>query len=375
MAGRGLETRSANVSTPHLDDLFAPDELAGMQAGGYVKTQTHPEHHYRIYNYTQRAQFDRVWNTVTKTCRGLIVNPQGEIIARPFEKFFNLVDHSHDALPGGRVVVTDKLDGSLGILYPTPEGHSIATRGSFTSEQARHATRLWQERYHGEFEPNPDWTYLFEIIYPANRIVVDYQDLDDLVLLGAVETRTGKSVPIAETGQHWPGPRAEQLPYRDLEEALAAPVRDGREGVVLHFLETDLRVKVKYEEYVRLHRIVTGVSERRIWEALSNDQDIEAWLEAVPDEFYDFVAETRGRLLEEHARLAQEARQRQTELLASLGENWQRKDYAAKVTSMNWPLAKTLFLLLDGRSIDGAIWDHLRPAEHLPLFSRNEDNS
>jgi hypothetical protein len=54
-----------------------------------------------------------------------------------------------------RCVVTDKLDGSLGILYPTPDGHAIATRGAFVSEQALHATELWLDRYAGWLPPLP----------------------------------------------------------------------------------------------------------------------------------------------------------------------------------------------------------------------------
>jgi RNA ligase len=361
--------------TAQIHDVFDENLLAEMLATGYVKRQAHPEHGYWIYNYTQHTQFDRVWNEVTRNCRGLITDAGGRVLARPFPKFFNLAEHHGAELPVENVIVTDKLDGSLGILYPTPDGHRVATRGSFVSEQAEHATRVWRERYQDRFEPEPSWTYLFEIVYPENRIVVDYHDLDDLVLLGAVETRSGRSVALEIAGANWPGPKVEELPYRSLEEALAAPVRDGREGLVLHFSDTDLRVKVKYEEYVRLHRLVTGVSERRIWEALSQGHDIAPWLEAVPDEFYHFVRATRERMLSDHQELKHEAERRQRNLLASLEDGWTRKDYAEKVNESDWALKKTLFSLLDGKSIDDAIWQHLRPEEHRPLFSRHEDTN
>ena len=100
---------------------------------GYVKATRHPTAPLTIYNYTNRAQFDRVWNDTTRTCRGLIVHDDDTIVARPFRKFFN---HGEvDEIPGGPVRVLDKLDGSMGVLYHDGDGWAIATRGSFTSEQ------------------------------------------------------------------------------------------------------------------------------------------------------------------------------------------------------------------------------------------------
>ena len=43
------------------------------------------------------------------------------------------------------------------------------------------------------FCPKPGKTYLFEIIYPENRIVVDYGDYKGLVLIDVIDNETGKS--------------------------------------------------------------------------------------------------------------------------------------------------------------------------------------
>lgn len=360
--------------TTHLDDVFDPALLEQMLTQKMVKVQRHPDTDLFVYNYTQFAQFERVWNPVTLACRGLIVDAGRRVVARPFRKFFNVSEHASDALPGGAVHVTDKLDGSLGVLYQYGNGHAIATRGSFTSEQACHATKLWQERYARVFAPNPAWTYLFEIVYPDNRIVVDYHGLDDLILLGAVDIASGRSISLTDAASGWTGPVAEEFPFTTLEEALAAPARGNCEGIVVHFTDSDLRVKVKHDEYVRLHRLVTGVSERRVWEALSQGQDLAPWLEAVPDEFHTFVSSTRDRLAGDFAHLTLEAARRYDNLVASLPDGWGRKDFAAGVAEMDWPLARTMFLLLDGRGIDHAVWGALRPEEHVPLFTRNEDS-
>ena len=70
------------------------------------------------------------------------------------------------------VEVTDKHDGSLGILYPAPDGrNAVATRGAFESAQALHASELYRREYERAWRPESGWTYLWEIVYPANRIV------------------------------------------------------------------------------------------------------------------------------------------------------------------------------------------------------------
>lgn len=358
-----------------LDDLFDRQELARMLSERYVKITRHPELPLRILNYTNHTQFDNEWNDVTRACRGLIVDDAERVVARPFAKFFNLDQHTDRALPVGEVHVTEKLDGSLGILYPTPDGHAVATRGSFTSMQALHATALWRERYEDTAELNPNWTYLCEIIYPANRIVVDYNGLDDLILLGAVELATGRSVPLHNARSGWPGPVVEEHPYTTLQAAIAAEPRSNAEGFVVHFVADDVRVKLKHSEYVTLHRLITGVSERRVWEALSSGVDHDEWLTGVPDELFHFVRTTRETLRARFAELEAGLQTAHTELLAGLPAGYTRKDFAEAVAELlpKYPLAKGLFALQDGKDYSRLLWGELRPAEHVPFFQQSLD--
>lgn len=361
--------------TSTLDQLFDVQLLEQMLAERYVKATPHPELPLRILNYTQHAQYDGVWNDVTRACRGLIVDHDDRVVARPFAKFFNLEQHGAHNLPGGPVHVTEKLDGSLGILYPAGDGHAVATRGSFTSDQAAHATAVWQHRYAAHATLHPGWTYLCEIIYPANRIVVDYAGLDDLVLLGAVDIATGRTVTLDDARAGWPGPVVTEHPFATVAEALSGPQRSNAEGFVIHFTDTDQRVKVKHDEYVRLHRLFTGVSERRIWDALSEGVDLEEWLDGVPDEFYAFVHNTRERLVRQYAALEGELRGHLASILTGLPVGHTRREFAEAVTrlSATYPLAKALFALHDGKDHTRPIWATLRPDEHRPLFSQQPD--
>jgi RNA ligase len=273
-----------------LRNLLDSSLLHSMVENRYVRYQTHPTLPYQIFNYTEKAAYENVWNDVTLKCRGLIVNfVTDEVVARPFEKFFNYgqrgaPEWSMDTL----VSVADKVDGSLGILYSTPgveNGWSIATRGSFTSEQAIQATRMLHERY-PNYVPTDNTTQLFEIIYPENRIVLDYGGDSELVLLGAVDNETGRwYAPHEWPNSGWWGPSAKSFGVVSLADALRMPPRENAEGLVLHRvqIETDAalnvracggvdssaRLKIKQDDYVALHRILTGTSARTVWQYMA----------------------------------------------------------------------------------------------------------
>lgn len=165
------------------------------------------------------------WNPATLLCRGLIVDAHDRIVARPFPKFFNWEEkQTADRLraaagrAGGggdeakhRLEVYEKLDGSLGILYFYGGRPAIATRGSFDSPQARHATGLLHGApYRAALAAlNPAYTYLFEIIYPENRVVVDYGTRNELVLLAVCNTATGDFLPWEQLQ-----PTVTKLPFR-----------------------------------------------------------------------------------------------------------------------------------------------------------------
>jgi RNA ligase len=350
-----------------LSHLFDTAELAELIEAGYVRQQVHPKGSLTILNYTEKAQYERVWNDVTRQCRGLIVRDGSEVVARPFTKFFNYGEHPEGSLDlNARAVVTDKMDGSLGILYPSPEGgYAVATRGSFTSEQAIHATKIWWERYADTTEVDEGITWLFEIIYPANRIVCDYGDMDDLVLLGGVDILTGR--PIRPGFFVYDGPKTKTFDFDTLGEALAAEPRNGAEGYVIRFPDHDhLMIKIKQDDYVALHRIVTGLNARVVWEQLGDGKDTAAICEPLPDELHDWVKQVASDLCGQLEEIQVAAEDEHDRIERSLPEGWTRKDYAAVAAKS--PNRAWLFMLLDGRDPVDKIWRTLRPSgDNRPL--------
>ena len=332
-------------------------------AQSLLTERAHPTHDLIIWNYTVKCQYERAWNEATLQARGLITRSDGSIVARPFAKFFNYEEHQ-TALPLEPFTVTEKMDGSLGILFFADGKPAIATRGSFTSEQAERGTRILYERYQSFFARfNPDYTYLFEIIYPANRIVVDYGDREDLILLAMIETQTAKEIDIH--ADEWPFPVVKKYDgFTDLA-ALRAIEAENREGFVIHF-ESGLRVKMKFAEYMRLHRLMTHVNARIIWEHLRDRKSLLPLLEEVPDEFYAWVASTRDALLAQFAEIEQQCRA----VVERVSVLPTRKEQAAEILKETY--SGVIFQMLDNRDYHEAIWRYLRPQAEKP-FKEDEE--
>lgn len=354
----------------HISELLDTGLLAAHVAAGYVRTQVHPERPWTIHNYTDVCTWERLWDDVTLQCRGLVTDADGTVLARPFRKFFNLDEPGAPALDmADRVVVSDKVDGSLGILLP--DG-SIATRGSFASEQADWATEHYRLRYHGAWDPEPGWTYLFEIVYPANRIVVDYGDMADLVLLGAVNIATGQERdPAHAAGYSWPGPYADTFPYTTLHDALQAPDRDNAEGFVVQRLSDGARVKVKYEEYKRLHRFMTMVTPRHVWEALAAGRSLDEEFAGAPDEFHGWVREVAAELIDAHGALLDGAVRAFADVIAELPDGFSRKEFAEVASRLD--SRAYLFRLLDGKPVDDLAWREVKPSAQYTVRKVSSD--
>ncbi|MDX3260800.1 RNA ligase [Streptomyces sp. MI02-2A] len=363
----------------HLDEMLKRPELIRRLDEGYVRSQHHPDDSLVIFNYTNKAQFDNEWDDVTEQTRGLIANPfTEEIVSRPFRKFFNW-----EQIPASQQAyflkqpceVYVKWDGSLGILYPLNTGeYAIATRGSFDSPQAKHATKLLREKY-PTFEPILGLTYLFEIIYPENRIVVDYNGRDDLVLLAVIDTETGRTLPSGS--YDWPGPVTRPLIWTSLADVLAEPQRPNEEGFVVFFPADDFRVKVKFEDYKRLHSILTNVSTLSIWDALANGQDLEAFIDHVPDEFYSWVQEQADLIAADFERVKVAALEDfmwiKKRVKVPEWDRDARKQFA--LLALESEFKDVLFGLYDGKDISARLWKRVRPEYSKPWMSMPSEDT
>jgi RNA ligase len=357
----------------HLYDLFKPEDLLDNLNGGFVRSKISPEGTRVIFNYTNATQYAGEWNDVTKQTRGLIIDrTTNEIVARPFPKFFNwsqLDTREQTALMKRPVEAYVKWDGSLGVGYTLNTGEfCIATRGSFTSQQAQHATEYVQQNY-PYFEPIQGLTYLFEIIYPENRIVVDYRSMDAVILLAVIDNESGKTLPHG--AYDWPGLINYPLDYRSLAEVLAAPQKPNNEGFVVRFPHNDMRVKIKFDEYVILHSMLTETSTLTIWKALATGAGVDHLLDRVPDEFYDWVRKQVQRLTGDFGYVKTSAQEEFDWIMRRVKRpEWDkaaRKEFA--LLAMKSEYKDVLFGLYDGKDISARLWQRIKPAYSKPFWT------
>lgn len=354
---------------------FTIDELKMEVTNGYISVQKHPVHNLYIYNYTHKTQFDSHWNNVTLNCRGLILDDNYNIVARSFSKFFNYEEIDAKKIPlvsSDYVYVQEKVDGSLGILFHYNNEWILATRGSFISDQAIRGMKIIKNNYKlATFDTS--LIYLVEIIYPENKIVVDYGNEERIVFL---------TVFTKEYELHWTTAenifkafgikdivKCEQIfnVNSELYNKLKNRNELNKEGFVLRFFPSEFRVKIKFEEYARLHKIISGLSNKVIWEYLKDGKSTDDIIQNVPDEFYGWVNEKVDEFNESFNKIKDECNQIYNYILS---QNFESKKEIAEYVNSNVKreLRGLVFNLVSGKSNDDVIWRMIKPVFEKPCI-------
>jgi len=331
---------------------------------GWLISNRHPHLPLTIYNYSQATQYEGKWDDITISCRGLILDDNGNVIARPFKKFFNIEEEKH--VPTEDFKVYDKMDGSLGILFWYNNDWHLATRGSFTSDQAIKGKEILS-KYDLRWL-SPEFTYLFEIIYPENRIVVNYGNDEKLVMLGEVHTETGTEDTDFSEYENFGFDVVKMYDaVQDFDE-LKALNWNNKEGFVIKFTN-GYRCKIKFEDYVTLHRIITNVSSYDIWENLKSFGKVDgALLTRVPDEFYEWVRGMEGTLKDEYEKIEKEYKWIFNKITQQLKGDYipnNRKTFAKLTKDFKYP--GILFSMYDGKDYSQHIWKLIKPEYEKPF--------
>jgi RNA ligase len=221
--------------------------------------------------------------------------------------------------------------------------HALAATGEATV----------RKRYKLEHLPL-DCTPVFEIIYPENRIVVDYKGQRELVLLAIFE----------HNGVEWHPRRVDQIaqacgfrrPKRyDIDLQGEIPFEDNHEGYVARF-GNGFRVKIKSPVYLRIHRILNHLSPKGVVE-LMRGKEYGPTVAQLPKEIAKDFDDVRAHVQGLYNTLFFAAHDRRDILLSELGENSSRKEKAAWIQD-NVPNAECgfVFALLDGKDIEDKVW-------------------
>ena len=322
---------------------------------GLLYKQVHPTLPLTIWNYAEKVQYESLWDHVTSQCRGLVTDDEGNVVARPFNKFFNVEEGKHT--PTSEFDVYEKMDGSLGILFFYENEWVFASRGSFTSEQSLKFKEIFTKKYKTSHLYIPN-TYLFEIIYPENRIVVDYGDTEDVVMLGEIDTKSGEELDL----NHYTSSIFNVVKkYDGISDysTLKGMVKNNAEGFVVRFSNGE-RMKIKGDEYIRLHKIMTNLSTTAVWEVLYNGGSMDELLKDVPDEFYNKIKEYEEKLRFQFNGIDTDYKIFFNHIQIKVKEvGGDRTNFASLAKEYTYP--SLIFGLLDGKDISPTIWKIVKP--------------
>jgi len=283
------------------------------------------------------------------------------------------------------------MDGSLGILFCYEGEWIMTTRGSFISEQSIRGMEILKKKY-----PlfNRVWlseyAYLVEIIYEENQIVVDYKGKDKITFLSVV-LNEGYDCwkPTDESELHWTTACSifaanvikksdivktkQHFSFSDeLYKSLKEKNENNKEGFVLRFFPGNFRMKIKFEDYLHLHKIMTNLSTTAVWEVLSNGGSMDEILKDVPDEFYDNIKEYEDELVNQFNTIKKEYEwvfNKTRNIYFEVDEKeFNRGVFAELAKRYKYP--SILFALLDGKDISPIIWKIVKP-EFKKLNGKN----
>lgn len=229
---------------------------------------------------------------IRRECRGIKFDKQGNLLARPLHKFFNLGEKEETRMENIDFsephVIMDKLDGSMIHTIYHDNRIRFCTKMGMT-EIAEDALAWVEDNYGVTFDIwarmlfGMGLTPIFEWCSPANRVVIDYGDTPKFTLLALRVNLTGEYLPLdSGPARLCSVPIVETRNVSSTEDFLVAvsAMRD-IEGFIVAF-EDGTRFKIKTDEYVQLHRVVDETSVPRIVAALVLNGGLDDTIAKVP---------------------------------------------------------------------------------------------
>lgn len=227
-------------------------------------------------------------NPLVQECRGIILDESNnwEIVARPFDKFFNEGEGYAATIDWSSAKVQEKLDGSLMIMYWYDGMWQIASSGTPDAGGQVHALEMsfaqlfwktWNKLgYEVPDHTYQNFTFMFEMMTRYNRVVVPHKE-DKISLIG-VRHKDGTERDVnLFVGMDWPIVKSFSL--RSLEDVVASFEHfDGidQEGYVVVDGNFN-RVKIKHPGYVAIHHLKgdDGPSHKKMFKIVCSGESAE----------------------------------------------------------------------------------------------------
>lgn len=253
-----------------------------------VKVKEHPK-----YPNLKMFKYDMInspmGNPIVQEARGMILDSSKnwEIVARPFDKFFNEGEGYNAPIDWSSARVQEKLDGSLMIMYYYDGDWRIASSGTPDAGGQVHSLNMtfadlfWEVWNKLGYElPDASYrhqTFMFEMMTPYNRVVVPHKE-SKIALIGVRHNPTGLEQNVdLYYGMDWQIVKSFKL--GSLEDVVKSFDHfDGieQEGYVVVDGNFN-RVKIKHPGYVAIHHLKgdDGPSHKKMLEIVVSGESSE----------------------------------------------------------------------------------------------------
>lgn len=233
---------------------------------------------------------------LVKECRGLILDNQNRPVCVPFFKFFNSFEPNADNIDWNSARVQEKLDGSIIKLAYFGGEWRVSTNGTIDAYKSKiyedlsdiecpYTTygELWdiaKKKTNLDYDKlDKNCTYMFELVGPYNKVVVDYKETK-IYHIGTRDNTTLQELDI-DIGVEKP----KVYPLSTLQGCLDAckDMPFNQEGYVV--VDKDWhRVKIKSPAYVAVHRLKNNgdINERAVIE-LIRENELDEFLSYFPE--------------------------------------------------------------------------------------------
>ena len=294
---------------------------------------------------------------IVREARGLILEDKTwNVVCYPFKKFFNYGEVYADEIDWKSAKVTSKEDGSLIKVYFYNGEWRVGTNSTIDAEDAvlnspyyRNFRELFDVAANNckfDFDRlDPNYTYLMELCSRYNTIVVPY----DEPKLFHIGTRNNITCEEVEVDIGIEKPKQYMLSSLDDCIAMAATFDFTKEGFVV-VDKNYHRVKVKSEDYVRVHRLANNGSitlERAI--DLIRMNELEEFLVYCP-QYTDFINDVHHRFNKFYSDIYFNVNMALIEKMNCET----RKDFAAVAKTFKYPMV--WFKVYDTKSFDIDAW-------------------
>lgn len=256
----------------HIDDVRPA--IAGR--GEFIIAE---REHYDVINYMvafpDSFDMDNEYGAMRRECRGLIFDKLGNLISRPFHKFFNVGERIETQMANldmsASHVIMEKMDGSM-IRPLLINGELFLATKMGVTEIAIEAMKVIGDNAKGWLRNMVEMgkTPLLEYIAPTNKIVIQYKEAK-LVLLAVRDNLTGRySLPNDSPFEVVPTYGSMEGNIQDY--IARAREQEGREGDIIRWADGHM-AKIKNDWYVRIHKVKDMIrTERHILNIIVNEE-------------------------------------------------------------------------------------------------------